>query len=169
MTHEERKFYINLGICPVCTKNNLFGDEKSCLECRASNTNQKLIKYETDSNYRKEFIKSVVESKKERRKRRREQGLCIECGKNPPKIGIATCDRCRAKSNARKRMKYEQATTRESWIKNGLCCLCGEKCEEGYKVCEKHHKMYIDNAQTQRAKRNRDNQKKQGLLTAYHK
>lgn len=32
---ETRKFLRNLGLCPRCGKNKLFGDEKECPECTA--------------------------------------------------------------------------------------------------------------------------------------
>ena len=151
MTHEDKVFYTSLGICPHCGKNTIIGEEKYCTECKAKNAEQKMKKYESDSEYREKFIQTVVDGKRERKQRRREQGLCIECGKRPPKKGIATCEYCRAKANQKKREKYQVSTTRQQWIENGLCFLCGSECEKGYKVCEKHHMMYISNAQTEKA------------------
>lgn len=149
MTSKERAFYQSIGICPKCCKNVLTGDEKTCLECKALNAEYKAIKYESDIEYRRKFIQSVSNSKRLRKQRRREQGLCIECGKRPPKKGIATCEWCREKANARKREKYEPLTKRKQWIENGLCFLCGDECDPGYKVCKRHHQITIDNAQTE--------------------
>lgn len=34
-TREKREFMQNMGICPRCCKNKLFGSEKECPECAA--------------------------------------------------------------------------------------------------------------------------------------
>lgn len=161
-----REFYISIHICPVCNKNALFGQEKACLECRARDAEYHARRYENPEQ-KKQMIQKSTESKKKRKQYRREQGLCIECGRRKPREGIATCSVCRERINRKKREQYWGATLRKQWVADGKCYLCGDKCEKGYKVCKKHHQMYIDNAQSKAAVANRKRIKAEGLVTAY--
>ncbi len=162
----EWKLYQSIGICPHCQKNKLFGDERTCVECRAVGAEYKAKMYE-DPDKRKKMIKSSMESKRKRKERRRAQGLCVQCGKRPADIGFVTCRICRGKNNAKKRQEYEPATKRAEWVANGKCFLCGDECEAGYKVCAKHHQMSIENAQSMASVENRKRIKELGLVSAY--
>lgn len=161
-----RQFYITIGICPVCNKNALYGEEKRCPECRAKDAEYHEKKYR-DPEQRQKIIQINAESRKKRKQYRREHGVCIECGKRKPKEGIATCSVCRERINKKKRERYQNATLRKEWIANGKCFLCGAECETGYKVCSKHHQMYIDNAQSEASVAHRKRIKAEGLVTAY--
>ena len=44
----------------------------------------------------------------EMRRRRREAGLCTECGKSPPEDGKTVCAVCRARQDARNRKKQNR-------------------------------------------------------------
>lgn len=81
---ENRKFYISIGICPICKKNQLFGDEKSCPECKA-----KRMKYKTSTDKYRE--RNRIKSKEIHLK-------CIETG---------TCTRCRKRKAVYNRKKCE--------------------------------------------------------------
>lgn len=162
----DREFYIALGICPVCNKNTLYGREKSCPECRARDAEYHVKRYE-DPEQKKQMIQKSTESKKKRKQYRREQGLCIECGRRKPREGIATCSICRERINRQKRERYQGANLRKQWVADGKCYLCGDECEKGYKVCRKHHQMYIDNAQSEASVANRKRIKAEGLVIAY--
>lgn len=164
----DREFYLSLHICPVCMRNELYGDEHACPECRARDAEYHAKQYDDPEN-RKRLIQSSTESKKKRKQLRREQGLCIECGKRKPREGIATCSICRARINKRKRENYQGATLRKEWVANGKCFHCGAECEKGYKVCKEHHQMYIDNAQSEAAIAYRNRLKEAGLLTVYRR
>lgn len=161
-----REFYISLRICPVCNKNTLYGEERACLECRARDAEYHARRYENPEQ-RKQIIHANSESKKKRKQRRRDQGLCIECGKRRPREGIATCSICRERDNRQKRIKYQGSTLRKQWMADGKCFLCGGEREAGYKVCREHHQMYIDNAQSRASVAHRKRIKEKGLVTAY--
>lgn len=161
-----REFYIALGICPICNKNTLYGKEKACPECRARDAEYHAKRYENPEQ-KKQMIQATTESKNKRKQYRREQGLCIECGRRKPRKGIATCSICRERINQQKRERYQGATLRKQWVADGKCYLCGDECEKGYKVCRKHHQMYIDNAQSEASVANRKRIKAEGLVIAY--
>lgn len=37
-----RAYYIKRGVCPMCRKNYIFGDEKRCPECSAKDSERKM-------------------------------------------------------------------------------------------------------------------------------
>lgn len=162
----DRQFYISHHVCPYCRKNNLFGEEKACPECRAIDAEYHARRYENPEQ-RMQMIQSSIDTKKKRKQLRREQGLCIECGKRKPREGIATCAICRERANKKKRDKYKGSELRKNWVANGKCFFCGDECEKGYKVCKEHHKMYIDFAQSEASVEHRKRIKAEGLVTAY--
>lgn len=143
-TRLTRKFYSDNGICPKCGKNILVGDEKNCIDCWESNRNYKL---EYNSRIDKDKQKKEKrECMKRFRQKALDNGLCPNCGKNKPKNGYKTCEKCmrrnRKKSKEyRIRIKGDIAyLARSEYVDYGLCYFCGEPQLEGYKVCEKHKK-----------------------------
>lgn len=146
MKHEDREFYKDLGICPVCRKNRLFGDEKSCLECKANETNYKALKREDNrieyNLYMKSYNKRIYEERKK-------IGVCTTCGKRKSEKGFATCDTCRMKRLNKRRIKNYNPLTR---YERGLCRFCDNPVEHGYKVCEYHHKMNIEKGNNEKSK-----------------
>lgn len=135
--HDERIFYQSLGVCPVCHKNKLFGDEKQCVECKAKHYNYSMSAYEKD---KENYNKRRVENDRKLSAERKQKGLCIRCArKKPSGDNHSYCPLCRAKAREKKNASYEKRTTREQWIANGLCCRCGEPTVKGHKLCEKHY------------------------------
>lgn len=144
MNCKDRQLLQSLGICPKCEKNSIMGNEKVCPECRAIDTNYKMIKYQTDAEYRDKQIKAITDRRRERRKERLAKGLCSECGKYPHLLGVQRCAICTDKRK-KKRHDYKPKTTRKEWVENNLCFLCGKPNLKGYKVCQYHHDLYMVN------------------------
>lgn len=121
-----RAWYIEHGICPICGKNNLFGNEKSCIECKAKRAN----KYKKDP--------MTAEKARRRRKYAKERGICIRCMKRNATEGFSTCEECR-KVMRRKKMiaRREQSLTRAERVSEGVCYVCGKNpVIKGKGVCE---------------------------------
>lgn len=150
MTHKERAFYKELGICPICHKNKLFGDEKSCLECKANEANYKSlsreVKREEYNLYMRIYQKQIYDARKEKR-------ICTTCGKRKAESGYATCDTCRTKRLKNRRIKCYKTLTR---YERGLCRFCDNPVEDGYKVCEYHHRLNIEKANNEKSKKARE-------------
>lgn len=53
--------------------------------------------------------------------RRMQQGLCVECGENPPVRGILRCDACKRMLSDRARRRVEERA------RSGLCVSCGKR------------------------------------------
>ena len=64
---------------------------------------------------------------------RREEGVCVDCGGIPIDTYCAACREMRAES---------QAKLKARWIREGKCCRCGGKKDEGFKTCTKCRKYW---------------------------
>lgn len=127
---ESRKMCREIGICPVCQKNKLFGDEKTCPECLAK-------KMEFPS------VKNPAPYKRKRSlyKWRKEQGLCTRCGKPNNNKTTVKCKTCLEKERLRG-IEYRQKKTgvyipRSERRHYGLCYFCGNEIDGYRNVCEK--------------------------------
>ena len=88
-----REFYQSISICPVCHKEKLYGDEKECLECRAT-------KYVQLRDWRRKHPNSYAEQRKEKYFARVNNHLCIQCGISLPETETRVmCCKCRIKHN----------------------------------------------------------------------
>lgn len=96
MTKEERVFYQSIGLCPICHKEKLWGDEKMCPECRAKQVNA------VDIWRKRTGYKPNNARRNELRHTRIEQGICIRCGKKQATNG-QMCLMC-----AKKQYEYKK-------------------------------------------------------------
>lgn len=162
--NETREFYRKNKICYVCGKNKVFGDEKTCPECRAKEQIRRdnYTEEDKDKGYRKYYDKKK-EKNKQLIKERIQKGLCTKCGKRASDLGYKTCGICRYKNTNYKREKNKDKQY-EKEIKDGVCFFCNEPVKEGYKVCEKHYQLNIKNSRSDKAKEIRKQLIKQGIL-----
>ena len=132
---DRREFYLNAGICPICGRNDLVGEERVCEECKAKQA-------ERDKKRDKSKVYSYT---KERRKRLKAQGRCVICGAVLEQRGYTSCPSCREK----RRKEYEETESvhREQRISKGLCYICGSPdLAEGQKLCVLCYKRAKKNA-----------------------
>lgn len=141
VTRERRQWYLSHKICPRCGENDLMGDETICPECRARNTNNVLTKRNRSeyNTYHNEWSKITYQNRKK-------QGMCIRCGKRKATEGMTTCALCRARDNET-RIARVGTHDRSERTENGICYFCDNPTKKGYKVCEKHYQMNIENAE----------------------
>ncbi len=72
-----------------------------------------------------------IERQRKFRERRKEKGLCCQCGINPRKSKVNRCEECTKKTSDNNRKRKQE------WLENGLCGKCGKnRLIEGYKWCE---------------------------------
>ena len=137
MQETPREYYKRHGICPMCRKKKAFGNFVHCEEClekiRINN-----LKYAAK---REEYEKRHNENKRILYNRRKEVGICTNCGQKPAKSGLL-CAECRCKVLKRRREKeYSGRTYGEAFrerMKAGLCMYCEKPQEKGYKFCTEH-------------------------------
>lgn len=101
---------------------------KKCNRCKKSKDIMSFLKKKNNSEelkYNKLCDKCIFKTKKIIL-----PGLCGSCGKNCPKIGNSTCEKCISKASSSQRNKRERAK------KNGLCRKCAtNKPMENYTMC----------------------------------
>lgn len=136
---ENREWYLSHRICPRCKKNDLMGDETICPECRAKeiNTTLKNRKKDEYNAYQRKLSKSIYQ-------KRKESGICTRCGKRKATQGFTTCAMCRERDNETRRIRKgtSERSDRES---RGLCFFCNNPVKKGYKVCEYHYQINLNN------------------------
>lgn len=129
------------GICPRCGKNELWGDEKNCLECSA-NAYVKIMEKRSTEEGRLHYNQVHREWDKKDLIRCKEQGICTRCRKRKAQPGTYTCGICKAKS----REAYHRRFPKVDREALNICCFCNEPRLEGMKVCEKHRQMNVEKA-----------------------
>lgn len=103
---QERLSLVKMGICPVCKKERIYGDEKRCGECAEKHNAQQRQRYRNDIDNYKARKKANV---KARTKRYEEQGLCTKCGRNKVDKTKRWCESCRAKEREKcKRLLFKK-------------------------------------------------------------
>jgi len=160
---ENRSYYISVGICPTCKKNRLFGEEKTCLECKAKKANYYSTKRKDD-----EFRKHEYELQSEWRKRKTEEciksNLCTRCRKREPANGRKMCNFCLARMRKYKadEARRNGVITREFRFENGLCYFCADPVVDGLKVCEKCRERLKKTSHSENAAKARKKMKEEG-------
>lgn len=109
----------------------------------------------------KKHLKMYSDSAKRRQQERKKSGLCIICGKRPPRPNRVMCQQCadnigQEKYVEKKNMRRKKLV--DSWIASGLCRTCGKQVAPGRKFCKKH----LESAR-ERARINQNTNKKNGL------
>ena len=132
---ENREFYRQHGLCTVCGKNKVFGDERTCPECRAKSkkkpSEEQRIKYNEKF---KEYSRSLYADRKEK-------GICTRCGKRKAEKGKAKCGICLLKDAKAHRREF----SKQDYTDMGLCYKCGKPVKEGFKLCEECYEDNIKN------------------------
>ena len=129
-------------VCYRCGKARADEGYTTCLACRMALRERK-------KELRRDHI-NPSEIRSSQRQREREQanramGLC-RCGK-PVTAGYKTCVSCRTRARlaAAKRRRRKGVESRQMWIEEGRCYLCGRPAKDGYKLCEKHYAKILIN------------------------
>lgn len=89
---ETRELRIMLGICTVCGKNSVPKSERICPECRAKSAEYQSELCERD---RENHNNRSNTAGKRMRAKRKENGLCVVCGKRGADANYVTCRYCR--------------------------------------------------------------------------
>lgn len=107
MTKERYQWFKSQGICPQCKKAHV-ENRVICEECQKRNTEVKRIQY----------------------RGKRENNLCVTCGRVPPEKGKSQCRECLDISARKKR---EERHMRKEM---GICVACGkERAYDGETLC----------------------------------
>ena len=125
------------GMCTRCGKHPAAEGRASCEPCLEKRRASDRAKYAAGKAAGLPYGGSNIEAKrraarlksKRRQKARRDAGLCIRCGKQPPVEGGTTCRPCREKRQAAERRQYHERRA------EGLCARCGGPVHDGLSRC----------------------------------
>lgn len=123
-----------MGICPQCGTNKSAPNRVRCEKCLAKNAESadKHRKISPGNTGHKTYIKNL-------REKRKENGLCIWCGKPICSTSTVYCIDCKIK-NQRRNDKRKSGIERSERHEYGLCYICGKRAVDGKKLCEDCYK-----------------------------
>lgn len=150
-------WYRSIGICPQCGSNKAAPGRARCEECLAKNA-------ESANKYREQKPKNGGHSAylKNLRTRRKQNGLCIDCGKPICSASTVYCIDCRIKNRIRNERR-RNGIKRPERHEYGLCYICGKPSDEG-KLCGECYKRACGNLPHSRGGNNYRNWKQQNNL-----
>ncbi len=131
---EDRDWRRENRICTTCGKERVFGNEKTCLECRVKSAERRaLYTSEQKEKYKKITLKRTNKVYKESL----QNGICTGCNKRKAEEGRRKCRLCLNKDAERQRAKrINKQNIREYRKVNHLCYYCGGIIENQSKnVC----------------------------------
>lgn len=151
-------WYKQMGICPQCGTNKAAPNRVRCEECLAKNAESadKHRKIRPRDTGHKIYIKNL-------REQRKENGLCIWCGKPICSTSTVYCTDCKIK-NQRRNNKRKNGIERSERHEYGLCYICGKRAIEGKRLCEDCYKKTCDNLPDSKVGMNYRNWKKRNEL-----
>ncbi len=150
---EQREFYLSKGICPVCRKNDLISDEKTCAECKAKRVGR-------DQKYYAENVLSLNAERRKRRRKMREENRCVNCGRilDASSRQHSTCILCREKRrNDYAKSKSKDRNKRPS---KSMCYICGSAdLVDGKNICTLCYHRIMKNTKKMWEARRKDDEK----------
>lgn len=156
LSRERYSYLQEIGICPKCGKNELWGDEKLCLECSANLYSESIKK---ENRMTEDKKKKRVQRQKEWKKQQVENGYCSTCFTTKlVDSRYKTCHRCRELNRQRMR-KNRTFDTISRRVREGKCRFCENPVKNGYKVCESHYQKLCDLSHGEKATKWREENK----------
>ena len=118
------------GYCVRCGREKAEKGRVTCMTCNAAaNDRNRLYMLK----YNREHKEEIKARNIAYRKRLREEGRCVQCGR--PSNGFVLCQQCRNKSNNRGRSKRLGNQMRDEL---GICRKCNSPVVPGFKHCQYH-------------------------------
>ena len=126
---EKYYYYKSKGICTCCGHRESEPNNILCLECKEVDNKQKRNRYKNDKEFRYKHLEKTKRQAKERRRKRKEQGLCIICGKrkiNRP-YSEARCVECYIKRKESEKRLNKDKILRQDRYYYDMCYNCSKK------------------------------------------
>lgn len=136
---QDRIFYAAHGLCTCCGKNIVFGEDRTCFECRAKDC---VRRGRRDSDGMR---KKNSEAFRRRCRVRSEQGLCVGCGRRKAAEGKKKCETCARRDTARSMKSYWKKKAVSGGIPrserplHGFCYICNDRLDRDGRVCSRCH------------------------------
>ena len=154
-SRDSRKFAREHYLCTCCFKERTYGEERMCLLCKAKayERRQKRKEAMTEEEYKEFKLKyrdKDLEQKRKVKLERKENGLCVDCGKRKALNNRVRCGICLAKDrerhNLRNAMNRDITKSKQYRLKNHLCYNCGTLLDKDNKntVCNKCSEIFSE-------------------------
>jgi len=132
--NETRKFNKEHNICTMCRHEIVYDGFSTCEMCREKQKEYSAKFYSKETEVkRKERKRKQAEYMRDKRAKRKEQGVCVECGK---KLCANSQIHCIEHYIANKNNYTPVEIPREQRVGYGLCYTCGNEIENTqYKLC----------------------------------
>jgi hypothetical protein len=139
-SEERRRLYAENGICPRCGKQNIYPGEKSCPDCL-----EKALEYNKTQRLDPIYREKMSAFLKDRRRRLKEAGVCVYCGRRKAREGKTACAYCGEKMRLRAIQYRGNPIPRSERPAYGMCYKCGSSIQEGERLCEACKKKCASN------------------------
>lgn len=137
---QDRIFFAAHGLCTRCGKNSVFGEDRTCFECRAKDF------VRNGRRDRDKAKKKDREGFQRRYRTRSEQGICVGCGRRRAAEGKKRCEICaRRDVSAHMKTYWEKKSAISGGIprserhQHGFCYICNGRLDRDGKVCSNCH------------------------------
>lgn len=132
---ETKQYYRTHGICVDCGRYDAVPGRTCCEVCAAKRAERERRRYrDMDIKKKAAYLKQHSESGKQRYYRRKNNGLCVNCGKPQARDSTRLCISCRAKEKQLKEKR--KGIPRYEMPSYGLCYLCCKNpILDGKKLC----------------------------------
>jgi hypothetical protein len=116
-------FYKEHGICVRCHHEKAIKGKTLCPECTDKVSVENKKRYLAN---KEKFNERKKKQHKDLYERRKANGVCVRCGKRPPKDGLLSCTQCLIKQAKYKAEAFERKGGTHRWlaIDLGLCAVC---------------------------------------------
>lgn len=137
MLTETQLWYKEHGICIDCGQEKVWHNSPRCRICLAKRADYARIYRETHKMTEEQRQKHNAKVR-ERKKRLKENGVCVQCGKRKVTGNHISCDYCLAKDRRKARQKADKQGKIPSFMRgNGYCSLCLKPVPNNEKQCER--------------------------------
>lgn len=142
--HDNVKFFKEKGLCAYCGKNKVFGNEKTCPECRAYRAKYRQPPSEASR-------KKHNEASKRKYQERKKKGLCVKCGKRKAEENRACCRICLDRHATKERERRPP----KRYAERGLC-RCGKPFMKGQRLCPECYQKSCESLKIARAAQDKE-------------
>ena len=131
-------YYKANNICVGCGRRKAEPQKVYCLDCLIKERESSLSYYHKNKD---DILKKYAmpdgryEIKKKSYHQRKQQGICVHCGKRKAAKDRVRCIYCLAKVKKARMKGYRK---KHPFKGEYICCFCSNKVVEGYKVCAEH-------------------------------
>lgn len=162
---QEYAWYKSKGICPRCKSENVKKGYAVCWKCRLDLNDLKAASY-SRHHYEPTELQKQKQNEQQKRLRifRKENGLCVYCGKPKNNETYVSCKMCRVKQNEKRNLKaHLQGVVPQELRGREFCYHCCKPLSDyekskkhiGLITCDKCHEILANNINTHRNFKNK--------------